>query len=310
MCERFVWGELADWYLEAAKPRAKAGEPATLATLAYVMDRALRLLHPILPYVTEALALQLWERAPTSEGAPSLMLAAWPLPEARDADAEERFGLVMEVVRAIRNLRQEQGIAPGAIVDALVDGGRATLEPERDLVQRLAACRLAFGARDGMATVVRGLPGRDAHFRRVTFGGALARGGLERPGARAARAAAAPGRSRVRRRPPPVQHPLRRGQAPGDRALRGTRGRARMHLVRQALYDPARAPLRRAQLRRLVNGTRPRRRRRPHERGHGRRRPCGDRGGRPAQPRLPRGCRRGGGAPPPRVFPPRAPPAL
>src|SRR3989442_11070080 len=160
MCERFVWGELADWYLEAAKPRAKAGEPTTLATLAYVTDRALRLLHPIMPYVTETLALQLWAKAPTSEGAPSLMLAAWPLPEARDADAEERFGLVMEVVRAIRNLRQEQGIAPGAIVDALVDGGRATLEPERDLVQRLAACRLAFGAGDGMAAGGRRPSGR------------------------------------------------------------------------------------------------------------------------------------------------------
>ncbi len=161
LCERFVWSELADWYLEAAKPRAKAGAPGTLGTLAYVTDRALRLLHPVMPFVTETLAQQLWEKAP-SEGARALMMAVWPRAGARDTDAEERFGLVRDVVRAIRALRADQGIAPNATVDALVDGAREVLEPEREVVARLAACRLAFGAGEGMATVVRGVSVRIA----------------------------------------------------------------------------------------------------------------------------------------------------
>ncbi len=157
LCERFVWRELADWYLEAAKPRVKAAAPGTLGTLAYVMDRALRLLHPVMPFVTETLAQQLWEKAPVGESATSLMTATWPRAHARDDDAERRFGLLMEVVRAVRNLRSEQGIAPGATVDALLDGGKDVLEPERGLVERLAGCRLAFGSGAGMATVVHGM---------------------------------------------------------------------------------------------------------------------------------------------------------
>jgi valyl-tRNA synthetase len=83
--------------------------------------------------------------------------AAWPATGTADRDAEERFGLVMDVVRAIRNIRQDQGIDPSDTVDASVDGGRDALESQQPLVERLAGCRLTFGAADGMATVIRGI---------------------------------------------------------------------------------------------------------------------------------------------------------
>ena len=157
LTERFFWSEFADWYVEAAKPHARTKDRATLGTLAYVLDRSLRLLHPIMPFVTETLAQQLWQRASTAEGAPALLVAAWPRPPASDTEAEERFGVVIDVVRAVRNLRQEQGIEPRATVDANVDGAREILRSERELVERLAGCRLSFEPGDGIATVVRGI---------------------------------------------------------------------------------------------------------------------------------------------------------
>jgi valyl-tRNA synthetase len=177
LCERYVWSELADWYLEAAKPRAKAGLRPTLATLAYTLDRTLRLLHPLMPFVSETLAQQLWLKAPAAAESRSLMLAKWPRGGRPDEEAERRFGLVMAVVRAIRNLRQEQGIAPNHTIEAQVDGARDTLEPERELVERLASCGLSFGRGEGMATVVRGVSVR---VKLPAIDGAAARARLER----------------------------------------------------------------------------------------------------------------------------------
>jgi valyl-tRNA synthetase len=110
-----------------------------------------------MPFVTETLAQQLWRKAPATDGVAALMVAPWPESHARDEESEERFGLLMDVVRAVRNIRQEHGIPTSATVDVLVDGSRAAIEPERELVERLAGCRLGFGPSDGIATVVRGI---------------------------------------------------------------------------------------------------------------------------------------------------------
>src|SRR5207245_6325301 len=112
--EGFVWGELADAYVELSKPALRNGRAEeTVRTLAYVLDRVLRLVHPIMPFLSETLALQLWQRARPSDGAPSLVIARWPLAGARDPKLEERFAVVVDVVRAIRNLRADAGIDPG-----------------------------------------------------------------------------------------------------------------------------------------------------------------------------------------------------
>jgi valyl-tRNA synthetase len=127
---RFVWNELADWYVETTKRRL-AGPAATpedrevaRAVLAHAFDRALRLLHPVVPFITEAL----WQRLPARAGEPradgALHAAAeWPRPRARanlvDAGAAE-FELVRAVVDALRQLRSDYNVPPGRVVDATV----------------------------------------------------------------------------------------------------------------------------------------------------------------------------------------------
>jgi valyl-tRNA synthetase len=113
----FVWDELADWYVEAVKVRLYGDDAAAAdvarQVLANVADRVLRLLHPVMPFVTEAL----W-RALTGAagGRDSLMVAEWPLPEAEhhDPDSEQRFGVVQGLVTEVNRFRSQNGIAPSA----------------------------------------------------------------------------------------------------------------------------------------------------------------------------------------------------
>src|SRR5205085_9485363 len=105
--QQFVWGEFADTYVELSKQslRDPARADTAAKTLAYVLDRVLRLTHPVMPFITDTLALQLWRALPNSDRAPSLVIAKWPEPRARDETIEERFAVLIDVVRAIRNLR-------------------------------------------------------------------------------------------------------------------------------------------------------------------------------------------------------------
>ncbi len=99
----FTWHEFADDYLELIKPRLQAGDASTaLAVGVNVLETALRLLHPIMPFVTE----ELWQRLP-HEGE-TIMYAAWPLPDEtiEDRGLMEEMAHLLEVVRAVRNLRQ------------------------------------------------------------------------------------------------------------------------------------------------------------------------------------------------------------
>jgi valyl-tRNA synthetase len=158
-CFDFVWKELADWYVEAVKPRlesdagpraAKAAETggppagaargAAEAVLAYCFDVALRLLHPVVPFITE----ELWQKLPGREEGELLAVAAWP--EAHealiDADAEARFTMVQDAISAIRNIRAEYRVSPKAQVGVVVTGrtaeARRAFEGERETITRLA----------------------------------------------------------------------------------------------------------------------------------------------------------------------------
>ncbi|HET7462652.1 MAG TPA: valine--tRNA ligase [Longimicrobium sp.] len=154
----FVWGDLADWYLEMAKPRlygdmGDASRDAARAVLAEVLDRSMRLLHPIMPFITETV----WQRLPRAEGdAPSLMVSRWPEPVAawEDASAEAAFAELQDVVVEVRRMRQEYGIQPGvrvplravpasAEVQAMLDASRRALG---DLAR---VDELSFGAANG-----------------------------------------------------------------------------------------------------------------------------------------------------------------
>lgn len=159
----FVWSELCDWYIEAAKVRLRgtAEEQAAVAqTLAYALERSLKLLHPFTPFVTETL----WAEVPhVGDG---LIVAAWPTAGVRDAAAEESFGALVETVRAIRNARTEAGVEPGKWIAATVHAGRhaAAFEAARRELASLARIDEsqleiradAPGAGQGMLTAVAG----------------------------------------------------------------------------------------------------------------------------------------------------------
>jgi valyl-tRNA synthetase len=120
LIREFVWSELADWYIEAAKVRLRgtAEERQTVAqTLAYTLERAVRLLHPFMPFVTEAL----WQELP--HAGPSVMIAPWPVAGPRGEAAEAEFGALIETVRAIRNARTEASVEPGRWIAAEIFAG-------------------------------------------------------------------------------------------------------------------------------------------------------------------------------------------
>jgi len=127
----FVWGEYADWYLEASKLQMEAGgERAWLTadTLVRVLDDCLRLLHPYMPFVTEELWQYLQSAAASSAGGfvqpgawgEALIDAAWPMPEdTGDDTAVAEFETLRQVITAIRNVRSEKNIPAGSRLSAV-----------------------------------------------------------------------------------------------------------------------------------------------------------------------------------------------
>ncbi|RKS73826.1 valyl-tRNA synthetase [Motilibacter peucedani] len=116
----FTWDEFCDWYLELAKVSlAQGGEEAdgTRLVLGHVLDVLLRLLHPIVPFVTEALWTAL-------TGGESVVVAEWPqaLPERADGVAEAEVEAVQRLVTEVRRFRSDQGVKPGQRVPAKVTG--------------------------------------------------------------------------------------------------------------------------------------------------------------------------------------------
>jgi len=116
---QFFWHEFCDWYLELAKPslygeRGESAHLETAQTAGLILDNFLRLLHPIMPFVTE----EIWQRLP-SDGL-SIMVAPYPEAMSDDADeeSEEIMDVVMDFITTIRNLRTELGITPSAKVEA------------------------------------------------------------------------------------------------------------------------------------------------------------------------------------------------
>jgi valyl-tRNA synthetase len=143
----FVWNEFADWYIEIAKVRvrdANATGPSPLPVLAYVLERSLRLLHPVMPFVTEELWQALTAKI-TDIDADALIVAPFPRGESgyADPDAEREMTTLIDVVRAIRNIRAEKKVEPAKFVEAYVvaDGARAILEAGSPYIETLARAK-------------------------------------------------------------------------------------------------------------------------------------------------------------------------
>jgi valyl-tRNA synthetase len=119
VARRLIWDEVADWYVEVSKGRlseTSADREIARAVLVHVFDNALRLLHPIVPFITEAL----WQRLPNRRDDELLAAAAWPRVDARFSGGEREFEEVRAAVTAIRRLRAEYAVPPGTVVDALL----------------------------------------------------------------------------------------------------------------------------------------------------------------------------------------------
>ncbi|NBB63817.1 valine--tRNA ligase [Pseudomonas sp. ODNR1LW] len=115
---RFVWNVFCDWYLELAKPVFQGSDEAakaeTRAMTAWTLDQTLKLLHPVMPYITEELWAELGKEGPARE---SLLIGAeWPvLPDAFiDAAAEAEIGWLVDLIGEIRGLRAEMNVPPAA----------------------------------------------------------------------------------------------------------------------------------------------------------------------------------------------------
>jgi valyl-tRNA synthetase len=141
---QFLWHEYCDWYIEMSKlalaeptsPRARV----TRSVLVGVLERALRLLHPIMPFVTE----EIWQHLPIERVAPSIMVAPFPRPDDRwlDPEAEALAGQLIAAIRGVRNLRADLGIAPSARITVRLPSGvpaqtRVLLEQYLGLLARV-----------------------------------------------------------------------------------------------------------------------------------------------------------------------------
>jgi valyl-tRNA synthetase len=156
--QSFFWDDFADWYIETAKVQLEneAQQASTRAVLYAVLEGTLRLLHPFMPFVTEAAWQHLirgqrpgvrGQEIPNSSHSPdpmpqALIVAAYPRSDAAlmDKAAERDWELVRDVVRGIRNVRNESGVEAARWIEAIIVAGdrTATLDTQRPIISRLA----------------------------------------------------------------------------------------------------------------------------------------------------------------------------
>ncbi|HEY8471426.1 MAG TPA: valine--tRNA ligase [Natronosporangium sp.] len=133
----FAWDDVCDWYVELAKPVLAEGGPAadrTRRVLGHVLDQLLRLLHPIIPFVTD----ELWTAL---TGGESVVIAEWPKPDPsrRQDAAEAEVASLQRVVTEIRRFRADQGLRPTQRVAARLAGlGELGIADHEPLIRSLA----------------------------------------------------------------------------------------------------------------------------------------------------------------------------
>ncbi len=140
----FLWDDFADWYLEAIKPRLYGDEPGgdvARAVAAHCLSTVLRLLHPVMPYITETL----YRRLPGHSHL-TIVTAPWPrVKGSEDAAALEAFAFVQAVVNGTRAIRADYNVAPNAEVKVglarLSERQRAAVRAENGTIRRLARAR-------------------------------------------------------------------------------------------------------------------------------------------------------------------------
>lgn len=160
---RFVWNLFCDWYLELLKPvfmgTDEAAKAESRACVAFVLDEIYKLLHPMMPFMTE----ELWAQTAGEgkERASLLCHAAWPSPDFEDAEAAADINWLVDLVSGIRSVRSEMNVPPAAIAPLVVVGAnevtRERLVREDSAIKRLARVgdiSLADVAPKGSAQIV------------------------------------------------------------------------------------------------------------------------------------------------------------
>jgi len=153
-CYDFFWRDFCDWYLEAIKPAMKDPRraPQTANVLASVLDGSLRMMHPMIPFITETIWWKLNDVRPARglaqlECTPSkrLIKAAWPKAGEISEDAESVFAKLQDLIAAIRNLRNEHKVDPKKSVTVTIvapaEPARQITE-NREIIELLATCAL------------------------------------------------------------------------------------------------------------------------------------------------------------------------
>ncbi len=142
----FVWNEFCDWYLELSKVQLNSGDEAaargTRYTLATILEKTLRLAHPVIPFITE----ELWQKVSVVAGTrradeqASVMIADYPTYDAAriDAASDDKMALTKQMIDAVRNLRGEMQLSPGNRVPLLIEGSEETVKAVSSYIAFLA----------------------------------------------------------------------------------------------------------------------------------------------------------------------------
>ena len=126
----FFWNSYCDWYVELSKIEKNE------AVLVCVLDKFLKLLHPIMPHITE----KIWQLIPENKDAKAIMLSDFPEYDARleFKEAKEQIEALFEAVRSLRNIRSEFNVIPGAKINIQIVGGEKLFKGVVEYLKRLA----------------------------------------------------------------------------------------------------------------------------------------------------------------------------
>ncbi|MEI8196200.1 MAG: class I tRNA ligase family protein, partial [Phycisphaerae bacterium] len=166
---QFFWTDLCDWYLEIAKGRIKSGDPTVQSILLHCLRTSLKLLHPMMPFITE----EIWSKLPAESAATSgdsetkggvqggampsgagaplgmLITSTWPVYDAAliDPTAEAQIAVIQDVTRAIRDVRNQYSVTPSKTLDVTIKPRTAelqkTIEHSKSIIEPLANALLA-----------------------------------------------------------------------------------------------------------------------------------------------------------------------
>ena len=162
---RFVWNLVCDWYVELLKPvfagEDEAAKAESRAAMAHVLDEIYKLLHPMMPFMTE----ELWAQT-ADEGSPRATLlchAPWPTPDFEDAEAAAEINWLVDLVSGIRSVRSEMNVPPAAVAPLVMVGASAATrervarhDPAIRRLARISEVGFAETAPKGSAQIVIG----------------------------------------------------------------------------------------------------------------------------------------------------------